>query len=82
MTADGPKTGVYRGKSARRPGGAGGVYRGSVRALSLVFVGLGLVVLVRTLAAGGGPLSVGTLLGLVFVAVGVGRLWVAARMSR
>jgi len=53
-----------------------------VRALSLVFVGLGLVVLVRTLAAGGGPLSVGTLLGLVFVAVGVGRLWVAARMSR
>jgi hypothetical protein len=58
------------------------VYQGSVRALSVLFLVLGAAILARTLAAGGGPLSVGTLLGVVFVAVGVGRLWVATRMSR
>ncbi len=55
------------------------IYRGSVRLLSLVFVAVGLVVLVSTFAHGGGPLSVGTLLGLAFLAVGLGRLWIASR---
>jgi hypothetical protein len=55
------------------------IYRGSVRAFSIVFVGLGLVLLVSTLAAGGGPLSVGVLLGVAFLAVGAGRLWIAAK---
>jgi hypothetical protein len=55
------------------------IYRGSVRAFSIVFVGLGLVLLVSTLVAGGGPLSVGALLGIAFLAVGAGRLWIAAR---
>jgi hypothetical protein len=50
------------------------IYRGSVRAFSLVFIALGLLILITTLAHGGGPLSVGTLLGLVFIAVGVVRL--------
>jgi hypothetical protein len=57
------------------------IYRGSVRALSFAFVAIGLAILVTTLASGGGPLSVGTLLGIAFVAVGAGRLWVSARMS-
>jgi hypothetical protein len=55
------------------------IYRGSVRAFSLAFLALGLVLLVTTLANGGGPLSVGTLLGLAFLAVGAGRLWIASR---
>jgi len=55
------------------------IYRGSIRLFSLVFVALGLALLVSTLARGGGPLSVGTLLGLAFLAVGVGRLWISAR---
>jgi hypothetical protein len=55
------------------------IYRGSVRAFSLVFVALGLLLLISTLAAGGGPLSVGVLLGLAFLAVGAGRLWIASR---
>jgi hypothetical protein len=55
------------------------IYRGSVRLFSLVFVVLGLALLVSTLARGGGPLSVGTLLGLAFLAVGLGRLWISAR---
>jgi hypothetical protein len=58
------------------------IYRGSVRAFSLVFIALGLVILVSTLAAGGGPLSVGVLMGIAFAAVGGGRLWVSSRMSR
>ena len=59
-----------------------GIYHGSVRAFSLVMAGLGIAILVVTLAAGGGPLSIGILLGVAFVAVGVGRLWVASRMKR
>jgi hypothetical protein len=55
------------------------IYSGSVRAFSIVFVVLGLALLVSTFARGGGPLSVGTLLGLAFLAVGVGRLWISAR---
>jgi hypothetical protein len=51
------------------------IYRGSVRALSLVFIVLGLALLASTLAQGGGPLAIGTLLGVIFIAVGVGRLW-------
>ena len=57
------------------------VYSGSVRALSLVMLGLGAVILVKTIAAGGGPLSIGILLGIAFVAVGAGRLWLASRMG-
>ena len=54
------------------------IYRGSVRAFSLVFLALGLVILVSTLAAGGGPLSVGFLLGVAFLVLGAARM----RMSR
>jgi uncharacterized membrane protein len=53
------------------------IYRGSVRTLSFVFVALGLAILVLTFAHGGGPLSMGVLLGAVFVAVGVARLWLS-----
>ena len=58
------------------------IYRGSIRTLSLLFVVLGLVILVSTLANGGGPLSIGVLMGIAFLAVGIGRLWVASRMSQ
>lgn len=58
------------------------VYRGAVRAFSLAFVAIGLLVLVLTLANGGGPASLGFLLGIAFLAVGVGRLWLSARMER
>jgi hypothetical protein len=55
------------------------IYRGSVRAFSLLFIVVGLILLVATLANGGGPLSVGTVLGIAFLAVGAGRLWIASR---
>lgn len=55
------------------------VYRGSVRIMSFAFLLLGLAILVSTLAKGGGPLSLGVLLGIAFLAVGAGRLWIASR---
>jgi hypothetical protein len=58
------------------------IYRGSVRAFSLVFLGLGLVILIATLAAGGGPLSIGVVMGIAFTAIGAGRLWAASRIDR
>jgi len=54
------------------------IYRGSVRAFSVLFLALGLVILVSTLANGGGPLSVGVLLGVAFLVLGAARM----RMSR
>jgi hypothetical protein len=57
------------------------IYRGAVRAFSLTFVAIGLVVLVVTLVNGGGPASLGTLLGLAFLGIGIGRLWMGARMG-
>ena len=58
------------------------LYHGAVRALSVLFVLLGVAIVVVTLVAGGGPLSLGFLLGLAFVGIGCGRLWVASRMAR
>lgn len=58
------------------------MYRLSVLLLSLVFLALGGVLLVITLTAGGGPASVGFLMGLAFLAVGGGRLWLSARIGR
>ena len=43
--------------------------------LAVVMVLLGVAILARTLAAGGGPLALGVLLGLLFVAAGAGRLY-------
>jgi hypothetical protein len=57
------------------------VYRGAVLVFSLVFVAIGLLVLVVTLANGGGPLSLGFLMGLAFLLVGVGRLWLGSKVG-
>ncbi len=59
-----------------------GIYHGSVRAFSVIFIAIGLVVLIVTLGAGGGPLSIGVLMGVAFIAVGAGRLWAASRMRQ
>jgi hypothetical protein len=53
------------------------VYARSVQLLSLAFLALGLLILASTFIHGGGPLSVGTLLGSAFLAVGVARLWLS-----
>ncbi|CAB4929756.1 unannotated protein [freshwater metagenome] len=44
---------------------------------SLALVVLGIAMIVRTVTAGGGALAVGLLLGVLFIAAGIGRIWVA-----
>jgi hypothetical protein len=47
--------------------------------LSGILVVLGAAILVRTIAAGGGPGAVGILMGVLFIAAGAGRLWAERR---
>jgi preprotein translocase subunit SecG len=49
--------------------------------LSIVMVVIGVVLIVRTLSAGGGALATGLVLGLLFVAAGAGRLYLR-RLTR
>jgi hypothetical protein len=57
-------------------------YRGVVKVFSLAFVAIGIAVLATTLVNGGGPASVGFLMGVAFVAIGAGRLWASSRMGQ
>jgi hypothetical protein len=57
------------------------IYSSSVRVFSLVLLALGVAILLSTLLGGGGPASVGFLLGIAFIAVGGGRLWLSSRMG-
>lgn len=56
--------------------------RSSTRAFSIVMIVLGIAIVARTIAAGGGALAVGVLLGVLFVAAGAGRLWVSRATGR
>ena len=49
------------------------------RVLSALMVVIGVAIIVRTVAAGGGPVTLGVLLGLLFVAAGAGRLYAERR---
>ena len=49
------------------------------RVLSALMVVIGVAIVVRTVAAGGGALALGLLLGLLFVAAGAGRLYAERR---
>jgi hypothetical protein len=53
------------------------LYSWAVLAFSIVFVGIGIALLVRTAAEGGGV--VGFLLGGLFIALGAGRLTLERR---
>ena len=55
------------------------VHRGATRLLSLAMVGLGVAMIVTTVARGGGPLALGLILGLLFIAAGAGRLYFSGR---
>ncbi len=47
--------------------------------LSSLMVLIGIALVVRTIAEGGGPVAFGILVGLLFVAAGAGRLYVERR---
>lgn len=54
-------------------------HRVATRVLSLAMVAIGLVLVALTVSRGGGPLAVGVVVGILFVAAGGARLYLQAR---
>ena len=48
--------------------------RGYILPALMILIGVGLVV--RTIFGGGGPVAIGVILGVLFVAAGIGRIYV------
>jgi hypothetical protein len=55
------------------------IHRSATLLLSAVMAVLGVVILIRTIAFGGGLVSLGVLFGALFVAAGAGRFYVTWR---
>ena len=55
--------------------------RATTAFFSVALIILGVAILVRTLIAGGAGLTYGVVLGILFIAAGAGRLWVARRVG-
>jgi hypothetical protein len=55
------------------------LHRSATNVLSSAMVVIGVVMVVSTIARGGGPIAMGVILGLLFLAAGAGRLYVARR---
>ena len=53
--------------------------RSYTRLMSVILIVLGIVLVIRTVAAGGGPVAAGVLLGILFVFAGAGRLYLQYR---
>jgi uncharacterized protein (DUF58 family) len=58
------------------------LHRQTTGLLSVILVILGVAMIVRTLTAGGGGLAFGLLMGLLFIAAGVGRIYLNARLAQ
>ena len=56
-----------------------GVHRSTIRLLAGAMIVVGIALVARALTAGGGVLSVGVLMGVLFVAAGIGRYWLTVR---
>jgi amino acid transporter len=90
--------GDRRRRAGRRPRRSGGgaadrrgtgvmpapdrVYRNLTLGFSVVIIAFGLVIVAITVAAGGGPISTGVLLGVLFLGIGGTRLYLAMRTTR
>lgn len=55
------------------------VYRGVTRIFAVIIAGFGTAIIAVTVANGGGPASFGLWIGVLFLALGVGRLYLAVR---
>ena len=55
-------------------------YRGATKVFSVVIMVFGVIIVVRTLAAGGGIGAFGLWIGLLFTALGAGRFYLATRV--
>jgi|GEM_PF-497347 len=57
------------------------VHRGTTGLLSVLLVIIGVALIVRTIAAGGGALAFGLLMGVLFIAAGLGRIYINQRLA-
>ena len=57
-------------------------YHASTRVTSALLLVLGLALVVSALARGGGALALGVVVGLLFAAIGAGRLWISLHGTR
>jgi hypothetical protein len=55
------------------------LHRASTRVMSVLMIVIGIALVIRTLIAGGSAIATGVLLGVLFVAAGVGRLYLQFR---
>jgi hypothetical protein len=55
------------------------VYRGATRVFATVIIAFGIVIVAITLANGGGIAATGLWIGLLFTALGAGRLYLSLR---
>ncbi len=53
--------------------------RALTRLTSGLMVFIGIAILVRTISEGGGPIALGIVFGVLFIAAGAGRLYVDSR---
>jgi uncharacterized membrane protein HdeD (DUF308 family) len=51
----------------------------STRVMSLLMILIGIILLIRTVAAGGGAIATGVLLGILFILGGAARLYLQFR---
>ena len=58
---------------------SGGIHTPVVRFLSASMIAVGIALVVKAISHGGGVLSVGVVIGLLFIAAGAGRLWLTLR---
>ena len=58
------------------------IYHRVTLIFSVAILGFGLAAVVRTLAEGGGPTSIGILIGALFIALGLARGFLAVRALR
>jgi hypothetical protein len=58
------------------------LHRQTTAVLSTILVLIGLAMIVRTLVAGGGAVALGLLLGVLFIAAGLGRLYLNGMTAR
>ena len=50
------------------------LFRGYILPALMILIGVGLIV--RTIFGGGGPIAIGIILGVLFIAAGAGRIYV------
>ena len=58
------------------------LHRSTTRLLSFAMIVIGVLLVVRTIAAGGGGLALGLILGVLFVAAGGARIYLQTRQER